>query len=46
MPVVEGRISERTGNVSVLRDTGCSGESLGEACALKIALPGKQEHVS
>ena len=25
MPVVEGRISGRTGNVSVLRDTGCSG---------------------
>ena len=25
MPVVEGRISGRTENVSVLRDTGCSG---------------------
>ena len=25
MPVVEGRICGRTGNVSVLRDTGCSG---------------------
>ena len=46
MPVVEGRISGRTGNVSVLRDTGCSGESLGEACALKIASPGRQELVS
>ena len=46
MPVVEGRLCGRTGNVSVLRDMGCSGESLGEACALNIASPVKQELVS
>ena len=45
MPVVEGRICGRTGSVSVLRDTICSGESLGEVCALKIASPVKRELV-
>ena len=33
MPVVEGRICGRTGNVSVLRDTGCSGGIVRSMCS-------------
>ena len=41
MPVVEGRISGRTANVSVLRDTGCSGGIISKSMCSEDSFTGE-----
>ena len=41
MPVVEGRICGRTGNVSVLRDTGCSGGIIRISMCSEVSFTGE-----
>ena len=41
MPIVEGRICGRTGDVSVLRDTGCSGGIIGRRMCSEDSFTGE-----